>query len=106
MPNNREYHTFQIPGLEKYSFYINRDLFYGYDRKGVIWQEPELTEMQEKGAIVKNTLIKLLFPVVNGQFLGIYKNVWMALCWQALHISSRKLWALSINFMQCDSCSR
>ncbi|MEG4312217.1 hypothetical protein QUB36_28675 [Microcoleus sp. AT8-B1] len=54
MPNNYdEYHTFQIPGLEKYSFHINRDLSYGYDRKGVIWQEPELTEIRKKGAIVK-----------------------------------------------------
>ncbi|WP_377479963.1 MAG: hypothetical protein P2A85_11505 [Microcoleus anatoxicus] len=54
MPNeNYEYHKFQINGLEKYSFSISRHLSYGYDRKGVIWQEPELTEMQKRGAIVK-----------------------------------------------------
>lgn len=53
MPNNREYQKFQIPGLEKYKFYFSRNLSYGYDRKGVIWQEPELTEMRKKGAIVK-----------------------------------------------------
>ena len=68
MPNNREYHKFQIPGLEKYSFSIDRDLSYGYDRKGVIWQEPELTEMQKKGAIVKEYPYKVILG--KGGFLG------------------------------------
>jgi len=54
MPNNYdEYHKFQIPGLEKYSFKFYREWSYGYDRKGVIWQEPELTEMRKKGSLVK-----------------------------------------------------
>jgi hypothetical protein len=68
MPNNCEYHKFQIPGLEKYSFSINRDLSYGYDRKGVIWQEPELTEMQKKGAILKEYPYKVILG--KGGFLG------------------------------------
>jgi len=68
MPNNSEYHTFQIPGLEKYSFSINRHLSYGYDRKGVIWQEPELTEMRKKGAIVKEYPYKVILG--KGGYLG------------------------------------
>ncbi len=70
MPNNHEYHKFQIPGLEKYTFYINRDLSYGYDRKGVIWQEPELTEMQKKGAIVKEYPYKTVISCEERAILG------------------------------------
>lgn len=61
MPNNREYHKLPICGSEKYNFSINRDLSYGYDRKGVIWQEPELTEMRKTGAIVKEYPYKVIF---------------------------------------------
>ncbi|MEG4169609.1 MULTISPECIES: hypothetical protein [unclassified Microcoleus] len=61
MPNNNyEYHKLPIQNLEKYRFYIGRDLSYGYDRKGVIWQEPELTEMRKKGAIFKEYPYKVI----------------------------------------------
>lgn len=61
MPNNNyDYHKLPICGSEKYSFYISRHLSYGYDRKGVIWQEPELTEMQKKGTIVKEYPYKVI----------------------------------------------
>ncbi|MEZ2277232.1 MAG: hypothetical protein ACBR12_09985 [Microcoleus sp.] len=81
MPNNYdEYHTFQIPGLEKYSFHINRHLSYGYDRKGVIWQEPELTEMRKKGAIVKEYPYKVILG--KGGYLGCiqecFDGYWLA----------------------------
>ena len=81
MPNNWEYHEFQIPGLEKYNFSIDRNLSYGYDRKGVIWQEPELTEMHKKGAIVKEYPYKVV-NFLKSAFLGCiqecFDGYWLA----------------------------
>lgn len=45
------YYPFTLESLKDYTFTQDNSLFWGHDKQGRVWEEPELTEMQKKGLI-------------------------------------------------------